>query len=297
MPVRRLTVEQVATRMVVWLGHAMIWGFGCLIVGLASNGFVAAIVAAAWGLGLACHGYFAIVAPQLRQRLAAPARPPAPAGHSAEALAAAIAHEIRNPLTAARSLTQQIGDDPHDENTAEYARVATEELDRVERSIADLLRFARAPRIEPTTFDVADVVRSALATVSDRLAAITVEANLEARPAHGDPEATRQILINLFTNAANALSGAPAPRIDVTAGTDLAGASVWISVRDNGPGIAPDALEDVFRPFYTGSSGGTGLGLATSRRLAQAMSGDLEARPDVRNGAELVLTLPARAPA
>ena len=89
-----------------------------------------------------------------------------------ESLSASVAHEIRNPVTAAKSLVQQIAEDPTSTTNAEYARVAAAELDRVERSVSHLLRYAREEPLTLAETDLEDVVRGALETDPERPRAI-----------------------------------------------------------------------------------------------------------------------------
>jgi len=86
-----------------------------------------------------------------------------------EELSASIAHEIRNPITAAKSLVQQLGEDPGSAENVEYANIALQELDRVEKSISHLLRYAREEEMNPRPMKLADAIESALETVRERL--------------------------------------------------------------------------------------------------------------------------------
>ena len=98
---------------------------------------------------------------------------------SLEQLSASIAHEIRNPITAAKSLVQQMGEDPSSRENVAYANVALEELDRVERSISHLLKFAREEELHVGALRVAEVVDSALETFRDRIARLGVTVTRE----------------------------------------------------------------------------------------------------------------------
>jgi len=113
----------------------------------------------------------------------------------------------------------------------------------------------------------------------------------------GDAEKLRRVLINLTGNALDALEEArtPDPRIQVVSGEDLAGREVWLRVRDNGPGIAPEVLARIFSPFYTSKSSGTGLGLAISKKLVDAHGGSIEAHSTPGQGTEFLLTFPKHA--
>jgi signal transduction histidine kinase len=269
------------------------------------------IVAASWGIGIAIHYFSAVVAPGLRTRLikdeigrgvaqgVTTERREAEVRHerSLEDLSASIAHEIRNPVTAARSLVQQMGEDSSVESNLENAQVALDELDRVERSISHLLRYARDEEIRFESFDMADVVESAVESFRDRLDLLTVEleVQLDTRGRmSGDAEKVRRVLVNLIGNALDALeqSDTPVPRLQIMAGENLAGTEVWVRVRDNGPGIYQDVLEKVFSPFFTTKEQGTGLGLALSKKVVDAHGGRLEVESTTESGTEFILTFP-----
>jgi len=269
------------------------------------------ITALGWGIGLVIHYFAAVVAPGLRERfIATEVRREVRAGvtreredlenrhaRSLEQLSAAIAHEIRNPITAAKSLVQQMGEDPSSNESVGYANVALEELDRVERSISHLLRYAREEEVDLSSMRLRDVVESSLESFRDRLARSAVELKLEFDSdayMMGDPEKLRRVLINLVGNALDALeeSATPDSVISVTVGENLAGTDVWVSVRDNGPGIDPKTLEKIFSPFYTSKANGTGLGLAISRKLIDAHGGAIEATSNPGTGTEFVVTFP-----
>ncbi|MCP5056156.1 MAG: HAMP domain-containing histidine kinase [bacterium] len=264
-----------------------------------------------WGVGLALHYFFAIVAPDLRQRWVdqeveqrvgvgvSRERANLEGAHSkqVEELSASIAHEIRNPITAAKSLVQQMGEDPRANDNVEYANVALEELERVERSISHLLRYARDEDVVLREVSIAEVIDSALETFRDRLqtVGITVELDVHnAGPMRGDSEKLRRVIINLVGNSLDAFSDGHTehPILVVQAGENLAGTEIWLRVKDNGPGMEPERLTRIFSPFYTSKESGTGLGLAISKKVVDAHGGSIEAHSDPGNGTEFVLTFP-----
>jgi signal transduction histidine kinase len=294
--------------------HAAAWAIVCFFLLLVAGFKTAFIVAISWGIGLVAHFMGALVAPELRRRyvereVAREVERNAPRERrsvedrhvrSLEELSASIAHEIRNPITAAKSLVQQMGEDPASRQNVEYAKVALEELDRVERSVAHLLRFAREEEIRMAEVRLADVIASAVATLRERAAAQRVRLDVQVASdsvLRGDPEKLRRVLINLVGNALDALdgSGTAQPRIEVSAGENLAGTEVWVRVRDNGPGIAPETLGRIFSPFYTSKEHGTGLGLALSKKVVDAHGGSIEANSQPGAGAEFTITIPKRA--
>jgi two-component system sensor histidine kinase HydH len=193
-----------------------------------------------------------------------------------------------------------MGEDPSSHENVAYANVALEELDRVERSISHLLKYAREEELQMSELRIAEVVDSALETFRERIAklGVVVARELDGEGAmRGDPEKLRRVLINLIANALDAFeeSRTPKPALRLTAGEDLAGREVWLRVRDNGPGIEPEKLARIFSPFYTSKASGTGLGLAISKKLIDAHGGSIEATSTPGQGSEFLLTLPKRA--
>ncbi|MCP3984058.1 MAG: HAMP domain-containing histidine kinase [bacterium] len=264
-----------------------------------------------WGVGLGLHYFFAIVAPDLRKRWidqevdqrvglgVSRERVSLEGAHSkqVEELSASIAHEIRNPITAAKSLVQQMGEDPAASDNVEYANVALEELERVERSISHLLRYARDEDVVLREVSIPEVIESALETFRDRLETlgVTVQQDVQAAgPMRGDPEKLRRVIINLIGNSLDAFAGAHTehPTVVVQAGENLAGTEIWLRLKDNGPGMEPERLTRIFSPFYTSKETGTGLGLAISKKVVDAHGGSIEAHSDPGSGTEFVLTFP-----
>jgi len=184
---------------------------------------------------------------------------------SLEKLSASIAHEIRNPITAAKSLVQQMGEDPSGQDNFEYAQVALQELERVERSISHLLRFAREEEMRATPVRMSDVLDSALATFSERGAREGIE------------------IVRRFD--------CEGP-MEVSLGENLAGNEVWVRIADNGQGIDPELCEKIFNPFYTSKEHGTGLGLPITKKLVEAHGGTVEVTSSPGQGAEFLLTFP-----
>jgi two-component system sensor histidine kinase HydH len=268
-----------------------------------------------WGIGLAFHYFIALVVPNLRRRMidaeverqvhrevatgVSRERRVLEGRHvrSLENLSAQVAHEIRNPITAAKSLVQQMGEDPTSNENVGYAKVALEELDRVERSVAHLLRYAREEDMHLADVSLAEVVDSALETLRERIDAQRVRLVREdARDGvlRGDAEKLRRVVINLVGNALDALAEGSSghPMLEVLAGENLAGTECWLRVRDNGPGMDSRALGQIWSPFYSSKPSGTGLGLAIAKKVVEAHGGTIEAASQPGAGAEFTITLP-----
>ena len=207
--------------------------------------------------------------------------------------AARIAHDIRNPVTAARSLAQQLGQAPADGDD-EAARLIVEELDRIERQVSALLRFVRREEFRFEAVDLGLLMRAVLESFLPRLRAADVEVELDAPGgivARADAERMRQALANLIENALAALQDAPGPRrlLVAVAGHD---GVARLRVADSGPGVPPEALARLFEPFFTLKPAGTGLGLAIVKRTVDAHGGRVAARTAFDTGLGIDLELP-----
>jgi signal transduction histidine kinase len=305
--------KRIADARIGFLTHCTAYGlviFGILITG----GFrPALIVAVFWGIGLASHFIGGVLGPQLRRqwverevgtRVATETHQQrrdleGEQARRVQRLSASLAHEIRNPITAAKSLVQQMGEDPNASENVNYANVALAELERVERSIAHLLKFAREEELALADVRLDEIATSALETLRDRMRDLGVKLETDfsgAGALRGDPEQLRRVVINLAANALDALRDAktPSPLLRVSAGENLAGSEAWLRVRDNGPGIAPEYLPRLFDPFFTAKAGGTGLGLALTKKIVDAHGGQIEVSSQPGRGAEFLVTLPKR---
>lgn len=306
--------RRLANRKIGFLFHFVPYASTVLFLLMVAGFRAAFVVALAWGIGVACHA-FAVVAPTLRKRMidAEVARQLQGSMREErrsiahehvrelEQLSASIAHEIRNPITAAKSLVQQLGEDSGSPENVEYARVALEELDRVERSISHLLRYAREEELRPVDVDLCEIVESALETLRERASrlGIVIERDLPVGVTlRADPERLRRVVINLVGNALDALeeSRPDLPRVSLTAGENLAATEVWLRVRDNGPGMDGAMRERAFQPFQTSKSQGTGLGLPIVRKLVEAHGGTIELHSAEGVGTEFLVVLPRRGP-
>lgn len=220
-------------------------------------------------------------------------------------MAAGLAHEVKNPLGAIKGAAQLLAEpvdgkrlDPHAE---EFIGIILEEVDRLDRVVGSVLSYARPAKGNPGTVDVNAVVRRTLQVLSTEREGetqVTLELGDALPQVRADAEQLRQVLMNLVRNAQEA----GARHVWVT--TLLRGEAtaeqgtkrgVEISVRDDGPGIEPTALESLFVPFFTTKDRGTGLGLAVSQRIIEDLGGRIDVVSPPGAGATFSITLPAAA--
>jgi signal transduction histidine kinase len=274
----------------------------------------ALIVALAWGIGLASHYFQAFAAPSLRKKWVQEEVERQVSRtvsrqrvvledeklRSLEELSASIAHEIRNPITAAKSLVQQLGEDPASSENVEYANIALQELDRVEKSISHLLRYAREEEMHPRQMKLVDAVESALETLRERVVSSGVKVRRDfdvPGDLIGDAEQLRRVFINVIGNALDAFAEAKTanPSLVIALGENLGGSEIWARVKDNGPGMDADTQTRIFKPFFTSKANGTGLGLAITRKLVDAHGGAIEVTSTPGQGTEFTLHFPKQA--
>jgi signal transduction histidine kinase len=201
-------------------------------------------------------------------------------------MAATVAHEIKNPLSAIKSIAQVMREDEGVGH--EYGRdldLITGEVDRLNRSVSQLLSFSRPAAVASTSASLHEVVESVLAitrTEADERN-IKLSLNLSADP-HFDGERTavlKEILLNLVLNATQAINREGEVYIE----SEFNGSNqLHLSVTDDGIGIPPSMQEKIFEPFFTTKQRGTGLGLAIVARRIREINGTIDLRSPVFEG-------------
>jgi signal transduction histidine kinase len=213
---------------------------------------------------------------------------------SLDELTATFAHEIRNPIAAAKSLVQQMGEDPTSNENVEYAKVALDELARVEKSVSHLLKYAKEEDYNFGNVNLAAVLDAALTQMRAKLEtkSVTVSRNYLGGPTiRADADKLRQVFSNVIDNAIDAMEGVTSERrIEMSIQTGDAIATV--RVRDNGCGIAPDKIAKIFNPFYTSKENGTGLGMAVAKKIIEAHNGTIKVDSRVGAGTEFTFSIP-----
>jgi signal transduction histidine kinase len=213
-------------------------------------------------------------------------------------LAAGVAHEIGNPLSAILGLVELVesGDLAPDEQR-EFLRRVRKETERIHRIIRDLLDFARD---EPATeaeasCDLVEVVEDAVRLVGPQkdLQKITIERRFaeDCPPARGAAPRLAQVVLNLLLNAADAIQGEGTITLEVR---PIESGFVELVVADSGPGIPASISEHLFEPFVTTKppGQGTGLGLAVCHTIIERLGGTIEVETPPEGGARFTVRLP-----
>lgn len=209
-------------------------------------------------------------------------------------LAAAIAHEVRNPLAVIRSAAQNLRDTMVDDN-AEARRACTfitEETDRLGNLISALLTFARPAHITPVEVPINELFERALSAVGEEISSKHARVR---RPSGGelgivsvDADLMTQVFVGLLANAIDAIPSGGEVSLEVHPN----GRDVELTVADSGPGVPRELRSRVFEPFFTTRAAGVGLGLAIARQIVEAHAGSISVGESALGGARFVVTLP-----
>lgn len=208
----------------------------------------------------------------------------------------ALAHEIRNPLSSARmSIQMLLKNQIFAGKERRRLEILAQEVSRLNRIVTEMLDFAKPIRFDFQPVSMKDVVDSCLEAMETRIIEkdITVAKSFSKRLPllMMDRGKMEQALINLLLNAIEAV--ARGGRIDIFVrqygGREK---TVRTEIIDNGPGIDAGSMPYIFDPFYSKKTKGTGLGLANTKKIAEAHGGSVQLVPGVKGGAHAVLSMP-----
>jgi two-component system, LuxR family, sensor kinase FixL len=210
-------------------------------------------------------------------------------------MAAVVAHEVKNPLAGIRGAVQIIGGRLPEESTDR--RIVGEIVSRIDalsELMKDLLVFARPPKPEPTSVDVSRLVAATADLLRQDPAVRDVAVHIEgsSAPTMADARLLQIVFHNLLVNGAQAMKGRGDIRVSLRDDDGMC----HIEFADGGPGIPPEVLEQIFTPFFTTKARGSGLGLATSRRLIEAHQGTITVECPDAGGTAVTVRLPTVAP-
>ncbi len=210
-------------------------------------------------------------------------------------LAAGMAHEIKNPLVSLKTFSQLLPikyDDPEFRDV--FSKIASQEVDRINNIVEQLLRFARPAKPIFLPIDVHQPIEETLILLANEIArrGVTVTKSFSRREIliFADNEQLKQVIINVIFNALEATAGVDHPRLTIETsvgprrgairpfprlpeGYTVSGKEVVVSIHDNGIGIAEDDLKHIFDPFFTTKEMGHGLGLSIAHGIIKEHTG------------------------
>ncbi len=208
-------------------------------------------------------------------------------------MVAGMAHEIRNPLNSIRGFSQHL-QSRFAADSVERRSVDTivREVDRLNRVITELLDFSRPKDPDLSEIDLNEIVRSTTVLIEGEASSqgVTCVEDLSHGPVRllGDGDSLKQLLLNLFLNAIQAMSDGGV----LTVSTSVTGDRAVLTVSDTGTGIDEGDLDRIFEPFYTTRETGTGLGLSIVHRIVQDHGGEIRLKSSPGHGTTFVIRFP-----
>jgi two-component system, NtrC family, nitrogen regulation sensor histidine kinase NtrY len=227
-------------------------------------------------------------------------------------MARRLAHEIKNPLTPIQLAVQECqrryggGDRDYQRLLDTTREIVEEEVGTLRRLVGEFSNFARLPRAELRTGDLAEFLReqkTRLSVVEDGEFEEDVEGLLagvilswqvpdDPMPAAFDPQMLHRVLVNVVGNAAQAIRGARGTGGHVVVRATTEGSFHIVDVEDDGPGVSPEVRMQIFDPYFTTKADGTGLGLAIVKKIVVEHGGTIEAGESSAGGARMRIRVP-----
>lgn len=211
-------------------------------------------------------------------------------------VAAGLSHEIKNPLAGIRTAVEVLSkeEDPNGERLSIFKQIVAE-LDRVTRTVENLLRLARPQKLSRMPAKLEQIARNAATLLDPQLRQRSIELDVAVTGTiptlELDSSLIMQILLNLINNAAEAVGNGGHVKVEIAPFPQNDGA--LLSVSDDGAGIPRETIERVFEPFYTTKATGTGLGLPLCRQMVEQHGGTMSIESAPGKGTRVVALFPA----
>lgn len=211
-------------------------------------------------------------------------------------MAATVAHEIRNPLGIIKNTAEVLRNRYWDDNKPdELLEFIPSEVDRLNRLVNDFLTFARDRQYERQPGNLVSTIARAIEDIrsdmTDSHVQILFKPSVQELNVPHNPDAIRQVILNLVRNAIEAMNGKGKIEVSILPETKWGRKQVKVSVVDNGPGIDGDP-EKIFEPFYTTKTSGSGLGLAITRQIIEKHGGKITFQSQPGAGTTVTFFLP-----
>ena len=212
-------------------------------------------------------------------------------------VSAIFAHEVRNPInnisTGIQLVASRLGDDHPMHDSLDRVR---KECTRLDQLMTDVLFFTRRLELKMERLDLADLLGHLIERWRPRLNQAGVTSHVEFDPSTPavlvDPRTFEQVIVNLITNALQAMPGGGTLSLALSTAASAHGEVVELKLADTGPGIPQEQIDRIFDPFFTTKKDGTGLGLAISRRIVAAHKGSIQVESFPDAGTVFTLQIP-----
>lgn len=211
-------------------------------------------------------------------------------------MAAGVAHEVGNPLTAISSLVQICQRKTEDPFIQEQLSKVRSHIRRITKIVRDLVDFSRPSALESEKVQINEIIKSAVGLMKHDARCRNVAFELSLSPGLPRitcvPDQVHQVLVNILLNAVDAMENEKNPQVEIV--TRRSDSVIELSIRDTGVGISEEVQNRIFEPFYTTKEvgRGTGLGLSVSHGIITKMGGTITVDSEQGEGAEFIIKLP-----
>jgi signal transduction histidine kinase len=212
-------------------------------------------------------------------------------------LTGGLAHEIKNPLSTIKVNLRLIAEEapPAHQDSPRWLRkiaVVQKETDRIAQILDDFLRYIGKSELQTNPIDVNELISEMtdFYTPQARTNNVTIRLGLSDTPlvCKIDRDMVKQLILNLFINATQAMPSGG----ELIIRTRMLGRNALIEITDTGCGIEPEKIDKIFDAYYTSKPGGSGLGLPTARKIAQAHNGSISVNSQTGRGTSFTVSLP-----
>lgn len=215
------------------------------------------------------------------------------------ALAANLAHEIRNPLASMSGSIQLLKKElPLEGQNKNLMDIVLQEIVRLNHLITDFLLFAKGPEVKREVVDIKDILYETIAVFKNTPKGenrIKIETSFSGdTKIEGDFMQLKQVLWNILINSAESIKDGGEIKVTADGKEPSANGALTIRIEDNGDGINEDIQGMVFDPFFSTKEGGTGLGLATVRKIVEAHSGTVNLSSEINKGTRVIIRFPKK---
>ncbi|WP_318615950.1 ATP-binding protein [Sporosarcina sp. YIM B06819] len=206
-------------------------------------------------------------------------------------IAASVAHEVRNPLTSISGFIQIMNNDPANPYHA-YTDIMQREIKRIDMIVSEFLVLSKPNLKKSTAFFIEQTLQDVVVLFEPEFIRRSIVFDIlipeNTTMISGNEDGMKQVFINLLKNAYEALDENGDLTVALTRQTD----NVKISIRDNGPGMDQQTLDNLYKPFFTTKQEGTGLGMMISKKIIVDQGGTMTVTSKLNEGTEIIITLP-----